>query len=593
MAPIPSRSVPMPSPDTPLTAVLAEIRRQAPALLGFSFLANLLLLVSAIYMFQVYDRVLSSSSMDTLLWLTVVALAALAIYGLLEQARRLILGRIGSWLECELAGPVIRRSMEARLASGVAEAGLRDIADLRGFIAGDGILAFLDAPWTPLFIAFIWLVHPALGILAIIGALVLFLGALANDRLTRIQQQTVSLSHRLNLSAAQQYVDGAETLSPLGMAAAVLGRWQDRQRQIGSEQRRLGELTAAILNASRSIRLALQVLILGIGAYYVVEGQLTPGSMIAASIVLSRALAPIERSIAAWRRFVDARAARRSLERLFETLAPAPKHVRLPRPEGRLVVQNLHYVAPRTREPILQNISFDIEPGRTCAIIGPSGSGKSSLCRLLVGAWKPAHGHVRLDGADVSVWDPEDLGRYIGYLPQRVELFPGTVAENIARLGALDSVNIIAATKLAGAHEMILRLPTGYETDVGLHGDRISQGQRQRLGLARALYGDPSFIVLDEPNANLDSEGDQALMRALARLKQQGRTVLMVTHQAAALQAVDKILMLVEGNLAAFGDRDSILKAMMDGRRRAVAAATHAVAGEPEAPARPTLVSAE
>ncbi|WP_221939216.1 type I secretion system permease/ATPase [Mycobacterium sp. KBS0706] len=583
----------MPSPDPPLTAVMAVIRRQAPALIGFSLLANLLLLVSAIYMLQVYDRVLSSSSLDTLVWLTVMALTAIAIYGLLEQARRLILGRIGTWLESELSGAVIRRAMAARLAGTGVEAGLKDVADLRGFIAGDGILAFLDAPWTPIFIAFIWLAHPALGGLATIGALVLFLAALANDLLTRAQQQTATASLRRSQLAAQQYVDGAETLSPLGMTGTILAQWQEQQRRISSEQRRLAEMTAAILNASRAVRLALQIMILGLGAYYVLEGQLTSGGMIAASIILSRALAPIERSIGAWRRMVDARAARRNLARLFEALPPEAGSVRLPRPSGRLVVQNLHYAAPRSGDPILRNLSFDIEPGRTCAIIGPSGSGKSTLCRLLVGAWKPSHGHVRLDGAEIFAWDPEDLGQYLGYLPQQVELFPGTVAENIARLGPVDSAKVIVAAQLAGVHEMILRLPAGYETDVGQHGGRISLGQRQRLGLARALFGEPSLIVLDEPNSNLDSEGDQALIRALAHLKQQGRTVLIVTHQTAALQAADKILMLAEGTVAAFGDRDTVLATIASGRRRTVAASAIAGPAELTPVVRPTLVSSE
>lgn len=582
-----------PSPDLPLTAVRAAIRRQMPALTGFSLVANLLLLVGAVYMLQVYDRVLSSGSLDTLVWLTVMALAATAVYGVFEQARRLILGRIGAWLEGELSGLVIRRTMAARLAGAGVEAGLKDVAELRAFIAGDGILAFLDAPWTPIFLAIIWLAHPALGILAVIGALVLFLCALANDLLTRAHQQSAAASQRRSQMAAQQYIDGAETLSPLGMTGTVLAQWQDQQRRIASGQQRLAETTSAILNASRAVRLGLQVMILGLGAYYVLHGQLTSGGMIAASIILSRALAPIERSIGAWRRMVAARAAWRNLTRLFEALPSAGDPVRLPRPAGRLAVQSLHYAAPRSGDAIIRAVSFEIAPGQTCAIIGPSGSGKSSLCRLLVGAWKPSHGHVRLDGCDVSMWDPEDLGRHLGYLPQQVELFPGTVAENIARLGPVDSAKVIAAAQLAGVHDMILRLPAGYETDVGLQGSRISLGQRQRLGLARALFGDPPLIVLDEPNSNLDSEGDQALIRALDHLKQQGRTVVIVTHRSAALQTADKILMLVDGTLATFGDRDSVLAAIADGRRRTVAVAGRTGPADLAPVVRPTLVSSE
>jgi PrtD family type I secretion system ABC transporter len=333
-------------------------------------------------------------------------------------------------------------------------------------------------------------------------------------------------------------------------------------------------------------------MILGLGAYYVLQGNLTPGAMIAASIILGRALAPIERSIGAWRSFISARTAYRNLECLFVAAgAPAAEAVRLPRPEGRLALENVHYLVPQSRDPILKNISFHLEPGQTCAIIGPSGSGKSSLCRLVVGTWNPSHGHVRLDGAEVSAWEPEDLGQYLGYLPQQVELFPGTVAENIARLREVDSAEVIGAAKLAGVHELVLRLPDGYQTDVGLHGSRISLGQRQRLGLARALFGDPSLIVLDEPNSNLDSEGDQALMKALVHLKERGRTVLLVTHQAAALQTADKLLVVKEGSVATFGDRDQVLK-MITGEGRQIRVAAGSASDSSAGGLRPTLVPA-
>jgi len=272
---------------------------------------------------------------------------------------------------------------------------------------------------------------------------------------------------------------------------------------------------------------------------------------------------------------------------------PAAKSVRLPRPQGRLAVQALRYLAPQSRDPIINNVAFELEPGQTCAIIGASGSGKSSLCRLLVGAWKPVYGHVRLDGAEVSAWDPEDLGQYIGYLPQQVELFPGTVAENIARLQEVDSAPVIAAAKLAGVHEMILRLPDGYQTDVGLHGNRISLGQRQLLGLARALFGDPSLIVLDEPNSNLDSEGDQALIGALMHLKQLGRTVLIVTHQTMPLQLADKILALKEGSVAMYNNRDEVLKMIMGGRRQISVVAAGGAPSQSSRGAEPTPMHAD
>jgi len=365
--------------------------------------------------------------------------------------------------------------------------------------------------------------------------------------------------------AAIRYVDGGETIGPLGMARAIFARWRQRQDQARAEQHSLGEQTTTILSFTRSIRLGLQIGILGVGAYYVLGGELTPGAMIAASIILGRALSPIERLTAAWRRLVAARTADRNLSGLFKALEGAAEKIKLPRPKGRLSVENAHYLAPRTGEPILRAIGFELEPGETCAIIGPSGSGKSSICRLLVGAWKPAGGHVRLDGADVHDWDPDDLGPHIGYLPQKVELFPGTVAENIARFGETAGDAVLKAAQLAGVHEMILRLPHGYETDLGPHADRISLGQRQRIGLARALFGDPAFVVLDEPNSNLDEAGDTALIEALEHLKRTGRTVVIVTHRAAALKVADKLLLVRDGMVARFGDRAEMLKPVVQG----------------------------
>jgi PrtD family type I secretion system ABC transporter len=539
---------------------MAAVRRQVPGLIGISCLINLLLLVTAIYMLQIYDRVLASGSLDTLLWLTVLALFAIAIYGVLEQARRLILTRSAGYIDGALNAPVLRRAMEKRLAGAEPEAGVRDVSDLRNFYQSDAALAFLDAPWSVAFIAFVWALHPALGVIATVGAVVLFAAALANDLLTRRRQRTAEAAVRAANEAAIRYVDGGQTIGPLGMARAIFARWQARQDRARAEQQGLGETTTTILSFTRAIRLALQVIILGAGAYYVLAGELTAGAMIAASIITARALVPIERSTAAWNRFVAARAARESLAGLFDAVEREPEPVKLPRPQGRLAVEGVSCQAPRTREPILRNVSFALEPGEACAVIGPSGAGKSTLCRLIVGAWKPMAGHVRLDGADTYAWDSEDLGPHTGYLPQEVELFPGTVAENIARFGEIDSEAVLRAAELAGVQEMILRLPDGYETDVGPHADRISLGQRQRLGLARALFGDPALVVLDEPNSNLDEVGDRALIDALRHLKSLGRTVVIVSHRAEILKSADKILILRDGVIANFGDRDALLK---------------------------------
>lgn len=548
---------------TRLAETIAAIRRQLPLLVLLSCLLNILMLVTAVYMLQVYDRVLSSGSLDTLVWLTVIAVFAIAIYGLLEHARRTILGRASSWLDSELNAPMLKRAMEARLAGEEGRAGVRDVSDLRNFYAGDAALAFLDSPWSVLFLAFIWALHPALGMVATGGAVALFLLAVANDMLTRERQKELTGAERAHQENAIRFVDGGETIGPLGMARPIFGRWGSRQAELNSEMEDVKERTTVILSLSRSIRLGLQVMILGVGAYYVLDGQITAGAMIAASIVMGRALAPIERSTAAWRSFVAARTARQNLEHLFRTgTRDEAEQVSLPRPSGRLVFDNVFYSPPGRREPILRAIAFALDPGDNCAVLGASGAGKSSLCRLAVGAWRPAHGNVRIDGADAFEWDPNQLGPHLGYLPQQVELFPGTVAQNIARFGEIDSQGVIRAARLAGVHELILSLPAGYETEIALHSRQISLGQRQRLGLARALYGDPALIVLDEPNANMDEAGDRALVEALTALKQQGSTVLIVTHRASVLKCADKVLALRNGEVAGFGPRDKMVRAV-------------------------------
>jgi ATP-binding cassette subfamily C exporter for protease/lipase len=540
--------------------IVDRIRRQLPALILFSCLVNLLLLVSVIYMLQVYDRVLSTGSLDTLIWLTIGALGAIVIYGVIEQARRLMLSRTGAWLSLELSGPVIRRAMEARLAGAGLEAGPRDVADLRGFFDGDAALALLDTPWAILFIAFIWQLHPVLGMIAIGGALLLFGLAAGNDLATRAAQKRSTAALRTNHDAALRFIEGGETLGPLGMAAPIIERWQEREATASDGQQRLAEGTASVVGISRVVRLALQIAMLGAGAYFVLEGQVTGGAMIAGSIVLARALAPIERSISAWRKLLAAGTAHRNLKALFAASAVNAETVQLPRPAGRLSVEAVNYIVPGTHEAILGNVNVVLEAGTSCAIVGPSGAGKSTLCRLLVGAARPSYGHVRIDGADVFAWDSTDLGRHIGYLPQQIELFPGTVAQNIARFRTLDSEKLVEAAKFAGVHELILALPAGYETDIGAQSNRMSLGQRQRVALARALYDDPALLVLDEPNSNLDSDGDLALTKVLAELKRRRRTVVIVTHRPVDLQAVDKIMIMRNGAVARFADRDEVLR---------------------------------
>ena len=556
---------------------MAQVRRQMLPLGIFSLSANLLLLVSSLYMLQVFNRVLSSGSVDTLLWLTVAAVFAIAVYGVLELARRRLLSRTAAWLDNELAGPIIRRGVEARLIGARSEAGLTELQEMRSFLAGDAILAFLDAPWMPVFIAVIWLMHPLLGWLALAGAITLLSVAVANDLLTRRSLQQSRAGLQRNQRGARHYVDNAETVHTLGMLGPLLDRWQDVRRSLRDDTERASAVTSALTYLTKSVRLALQILVLGMGAWLVLRGELTGGGMIAASLILSRALSPVERALGAWRSYVSARAARANLAKLFRAMRAGTTSLSLPRPTGRLLIENLQFQPSECSKPIIRKVDLSVEPGQTCGIIGPSGSGKSTLCRLVVGAWQPTGGHVRLDGADVTSWDPDELGKHIGYLPQTVELFPGTIAQNIARMRAVDDAAVIEAAMLADVHEMILRLPDGYDTDVGMHGHRLSGGQKQRIALARALFGEPALIVLDEPNANLDGTGEQALQKALVELKCRQRTTLIVAHHPSTLRTADKLLVLKEGRVAAFGERDGMLRALMQQSQQRVVA----MQGEP------------
>lgn len=550
-----------------LSATLAAARRPWRSLFVLSFLANLLLLVSSIYMMQVFDRVLSSGSIDTLVWLSVIALAAILAWGLLEQSRRMILTRVGGWLATELSPEVIRRAIACRLKTGQTPGTLADVGDLRSFIGGDTVLALLDAPWAPVFIAVIWLMHPVLGMVSLIGGVALLGIAIAHDLMTRKDQSASSSRLREVRGAAEAYVAQPETMSGLGMIGRATERWQVDNRaaeQAGSD---IARRSAGYLNLSRGLRMALQIGIMAFGAGLVLIGELSSGGMIAASIILSRALSPVERSISAWKVFVSYRRALARLDKLFAlTDAPAEK-LRLPRPLGLLEVQDLRSFAPGSREPILKSVSFTLAAGESCGLLGTSGAGKSTLCKLLVGAWRPAHGEIRLDGANIADWPSDELGPYIGYLPQSVELFPGTIAHNIARLGPIDDAAVLRATQQAGAHEMILGLPQGYETQVGEHAELLSGGQKQRIGLARALYGEPSLVVLDEPNSNLDGAGEIALQHVLEALSAAGRTVIVVSHLPNILRRMDRIMVLGNGTVARFGPREQVLREMVQAGR--------------------------
>jgi ATP-binding cassette subfamily C exporter for protease/lipase len=558
--------------------VMQAVRGQMTSVFVFSLFANLLLLTMPIYMLQVYDRVLSSGSVDTLIWLTLIAIGALLVYGGMEQVRKRILTRIGAWIDRELSPDVVQRGIRLRVLGLRAEASTEDVMDLRNFYAGEAVVAFLDAPWMPVFIALIWFLHPVLGLLAIIGALLLFLVAVVNDWLTRSRQAGLNEQSRQSGQAAEQIIDSAETISTLGMTGPVVRRWTALREPLIARAVSITDLNARLSNLSRTIRLGLQIAVLGIGAALILRSELTAGGMIAASVILSRALAPVERAITAWRSFVAYRTARRKLADLYRNDAPA-SDFELPRPKGQLVFDGVrHSISANAMVPTLKHVSFRMEPGEMLGVIGPSGSGKSTLCRIAVGALRADIGTVRLDGADIATWAAEQLGPYLGYVAQEVDLLPGTVAENIARMSNADSAKVVEAARLVGAHEMILKLPEGYDTQVGPRGRGLSGGQRQRIALARAVFGNPSFIAFDEPNSNLDGDGEIALWRALVELKRRGTTILLVAHQPSLLRVADRVLVLRDGQIERLGPRDEVLKSLV----KRLPAASEGDAGTPQ-----------
>ena len=530
-------------------------------LLLFSLGINLLILASPIYMMQVFDRVLSSGRLETLIYLTVIAGIAVFVMGIVETARGRFLIRVGDWLDHRLSGHVIASALTARLAGHAGSAQpLRDLATLRSTMASPSVNAVIDTPWVPAFIVIIWLMHPLLGLIALGAAIVLFAVALVNELVSRNALRRAGQFSIAATQSVESALRNAEVIQALGMLPALLERYGDTNAKALTSQRQAGDRGAAMVGLSKSLRLFVQIVILGSGAWLVLQGQLTSGGMIAASILLGRALAPVEQSIGAWRQLVGARDAWQRLTRLLAEVPPQAKGMSLPVPQGELACQQMTFVPAGNENPILRDITFDLAAGEVLGIIGPTAAGKSSLCKVVTGAWKPTRGHARLDGADISSWHADELGAHLGYLPQDVELFAGTVSENIARLAQEpDAAAVVAAAKTAGVHDIILSLPKGYDTEVGEAGSFLSGGERQRVGLARAFYGRPKLIVLDEPNASLDSAGEEALVEAILAAKEWESTVLLVTHQPSILLSVDKLMVLQEGRIQAFGPRDEIL----------------------------------
>lgn len=550
-------------PKGELTEVLAQFKSAFWAVAAFSLAVNVLLLVPAVYMLQISDRVLTSGNGVTLLMLTLIMLGLFVLESTLEFTRGQVMVKAGVALDTRLDG----RLFDAAFAHGLsgkgthAGAALADLSVVRQFLTGKSLFAFFDMPWTPIYLAVIFLLHPWLGLFSLIATVLLLALAVATERSAGpMLDSSNNMLTKANQLAASS-MRNAEVIRAMGMLTALRERWLVQQNHYLITQSQASSRFALIGGISRLCRLALQSGILGVGAWLVINGQLSAGGMMAASILLGRALSPVDLAIASWRGVVAARAAYGRTAQLLEANPARAKATSLPRPAGQVAAENLFISSPNSRMPILKNINFRVAPGTIIAVIGASASGKSTLARALVGVWSPLSGAVRLDGACVHDWNPAELGPWIGYLPQDVELFEGTVAQNIARFGALDSTQIVKAARKAGVHELILHLPQGYETPLGEGGATLSGGQRQRIALARALYGDPALIVLDEPNASLDEAGEAALSAALHTLKEETCTVFVITHRASLLNASDAIMVMSEGAIQAFGPRDALLKA--------------------------------
>lgn len=545
---------------TQLTDVLARCRDGLIAVGAFSMVINLLVLTSSLYMLQVYDRVLTGQSVETLLYLTIIAAGALAAMGALDLMRSRILVRLGTWIDSSLSSAVLARGLENTLRGiPYRTEALRDLASLRSYLGGAGITALFDAPWVPIYLVFIFLLHPLLGLLALCGASVLFALGLINHGLT-----AANLTHA-NRAATKGYQDAeaafrnAEVINGMGMARAVTRRWDASNADVLQLSAGASDSAGLINACTKSLRLFLQVAVLGVGAWLVLHQELTAGGMIAASIIMSRAVAPVEQAIASWKQTTGARDAWRRLSMLFELPPLRPPVMPLPWPRGYLTIEDVIYTPAGARHPILRGISLSLAPGEALAIIGPSAAGKSTLARLMVGVAQPQHGFIRLDGADVFAWNRDQFGHCVGYLPQDVELFSGTVRENIARMEESDPTQVVAAAMMAGVHEMILRLPNGYDTEIDNQSGILSAGQRQRVGLARAVYRCPALLVLDEPNSNLDANGEEALNRAIAGMKRGGSTIVVVAHRPSLMAHIDQVLILNEGQMQMVGPRDAVL----------------------------------
>lgn len=523
------------------------------------------MLVPSFYMLQVYDRVISTGSHPTLWMLTLIMSALLLSMGTLEWVRSRIMVRVGNQLDIKLSPTLYNASFRLALLTGGLKSSaqpLNDMTALRQFITGNGLFAFFDAPWTPIYLAVMFAFHPWFGWLGLSCALLLGTLALVNEHWTRKLLQQANLEHIQASQFTEKNLRNAEVVAAMGMLGNLRQRWSSFNNQVLLNQSLASDRAGLLSAISKTFRQIMQSLILGIGAYLVLEQQISPGLMIAGSILLGRALAPVDQIIGSWKSVVAARDQYQRLNDLLQEISNEPPRMSLPAPHGTLEIENLLLAPPGSQQATIRGLSFRLPAGSSLAIMGPSGAGKSSLARAILGIWPARNGSVRLDSVDISKWDREELGPYLGYLPQDIELFEGSIAQNIARFAEVNSAKVVSAAQMAGVHELILQLPEGYNTLIGANGSGLSGGQKQCIALARAVYGQPRLIVLDEPNSNLDENGEKMLFHTLQQLQKNGCSIVIISHKPSILKFVTHLLVLNEGELVAYGPTIKVLEHM-------------------------------
>lgn len=558
-------------PRNELIDALMAFKHVFYTILAFTVAINLLMLAPAIYMMQVYDRVLNSRNDVTLLMITVMVLGLMVLMAVMEEMRSMILIRITRKIDTYMNERIYTASFEQNLRGQGINAGqaLNDLGTIRQFITGPTVFAFFDAPWFPIFLFVIFLFNVWLGLFALASTAILVVLTIRSELAIKKPMEEANMQMVHSSNGAGNDLRNAEVIQAMGMIANMRNRWYKSHQKYLDLMMDSTEKSSRLQSITKVYQMGVQSLVLGVAALLVIDGEVTGGIMIAASVLMGRVMQPLQMVIGASKQWSMVHSAYKRLKELLENNPKQEAGMKLPAPKGQLMVEGVTAAPKGGRVPVLKNVSFGLAPGDILGVIGPSGSGKSTLARLLVGVWPSAMGKVRLDGADVYLWNKEELGPSIGYLPQDVELFAGSISDNIARFGEVDAEKVVNASKLAGVHDMILHLPEGYDTKIGENGTGLSGGQKQRVGLARALYGEPSFIVLDEPNSNLDDMGEAALTRAILQLRKMGKTVVLISHRPSIIRATNKLLVLKDGTVHAFGPTEEISRAMAEAQAKA------------------------